>query len=72
MTILHARWCYLCLFLVPKAGDVVIEENGEPVLVIPGPEVSDSAIDAGENTVVEASFDGYIDMETGKHIPAPK
>ena len=72
MTILRARWCYPCLFLVPDAGDVVVKDNGEPVLVIPGPEVSDSVPDAANDEVVASDFDGYVDMQTGKTHHAPE
>ena len=49
-----------------------MKENGEPVLVIPGPEVSDSVPDAANDEVVEATFDGSVDMQTGITHHAPK
>ena len=51
---------------------MVLEENGEPVLVIPGPEVSDSVPDAANDEVVASDFDGYVDMQTGKTHHAPE
>ena len=49
-----------------------MKENGEAVMVIPGPEVSDSVPDAANDEVVESTFNGYVDMQTGQTHHAPK